>query len=250
MRRILLASAAFSLLSASAFAADLSPEVPFKAPPSPPPFTWTGCYAGGQIGGGFGQKDLTDTAGVIGASPNLDISGYTIGGQIGCDYQFGSNLVLGVEGTAAGGDIGGKTSFATPGIPGDVTTFKDTTDFLSSATARVGYAWDRWLLYAKGGGAWVGDRNDVFDAAQNYAFEGWEMRFGWTAGAGIEWALRNDWSLKLEYDYYGLGTRGVTFIDNISGISAAENIKENIQVIKLGLNFHVWAGPLSSPLAW
>ena len=57
------AAAAFSLLTASAFAADL--EMPIKTPPAPPPFTWTGCYAGGQVGGGWGQKDLNDSAGII-----------------------------------------------------------------------------------------------------------------------------------------------------------------------------------------
>ena len=91
-------------------------------------------------------------------------------------------------------------------VPGDNATFKETTDFLTSATARVGYAWDRWLPYIKGGAAWAGDRYSVFDAAQNYDAEGLETRFGWTLGAGIEWALWNDWSVKLEYDYYGFGT--------------------------------------------
>ena len=74
-----------------------------------------------------------------------------------------------------------------------------------------------------------------------------EDRFGWTVGAGIEWALSTDWSLKLEYDYYGFGTRSVTFIDNITGNVGPENINQNIQVVKLGLNFHVWAWPGVAP---
>jgi len=196
-----------------------------------------------------GQKDLTDTAGVLFpttgfSTANLDIFGYMLGGQIGCDYQFASNWVVGIEGAVSGGGIRAKTNFATPAIAGDTTTFKATTDFLMSATARVGYAWDRWMLYAKGGVAGAGDKYSALDAFQTYDFEGLENRIGWTAGAGVEWALWQDWSVKLEYDYYGFGQRSVTFIDNTfnGGASGPENIKQNIQVIMLGLNFHVYEG--------
>ena len=71
-----------------------------------------------------------------------------------------------------------------------------------------------------------------------------ETRLGWTAGVGVEWALWDDWSVKLEYDYYGFGTRNVTFIEESTACpSGPENIKQNIQTIKLGLNFHVSAWP-------
>jgi outer membrane immunogenic protein len=247
MKVTLLASAALSLLTVSAFGADMEMP-PIKGPLAPPPFTWTGCYAGGQAGGGFGQKDLNDSVGIVSpltgfTSANLNINGYMLGGQIGCDYQFAFNWVAGIEGAASGGNIGGSTSVATPGIAGDSATFKETTDLLTSVTARVGYTWDRWLLYVKGGAAWASERYSAFDVAGNYDFEGLETRFGWTAGAGVEWALWNDWSVKLEYDYYGFGTHSVTFIDNVSGTVGPLDIKQNIQVIKLGLSFHVFAGP-------
>jgi outer membrane immunogenic protein len=216
MKTTLLAAAAFSLLTVSAFAADL--EMPIKGPLAPPPFTWSGCYAGGQVGGGWGQKDLNDSAGIVSpisgfTSANLNISGYMLGGQLGCDYQFASNWVVGVEGSATGGNIGGSIGAPTPGLPGDSATFHEKTDLLTSATARIGYSWNDWLFYAKGGAAWASDQYSAFDVLATYDFEGLETRFGWTAGAGIEWALWNSWSIKLEYDYYGFGTRGVTFID-------------------------------------
>jgi len=162
MKAILIGGAAISLLTVSAFAADIAVPGPMISSPPPPPFTWTSCYGGVHAGGGIGQKDLTDTAGIVSAvsgftAANLNISGFTVGGQIGCDYQFESNWVLGIEGAAAGGNIRGTTSFLTPAIAGDTTTFKESTDFLMSATARVGYAWDRWLLYVKGGFAGAGD---------------------------------------------------------------------------------------------
>lgn len=253
MKAILLGAAALSLLTVSAFGADLGPVMQSKAPPAPPRFAWTGCYAGAHAGGGWGQKDLSDTAGFLAslggpASATLDTSGYMLGGQIGCDYQFASNWVLGVEGAASGGNIGGSTTVV---VPGDNATFRQTTDLLTGATARVGYAWDRWLLYAKGGAAWAGDRYSLFDVGLTYDAEGLETRFGWTAGAGIEWALWDNWSLKLEYDYYGFGTRSVTFIDNVSTAFGPADIKQNIQVVKLGVNFHVFPGPVPViPLGW
>ena len=104
-------------------------------------------------------------------SATIDISGYMLGGQIGCDYQFAPNWVVGIEGAAAGGNIGGSTAIrAASVIPGDTATFKETTDFLTSVTGRVGYAWDRWLLYGKGGAAWAGDRYSAFDATRDLRF--------------------------------------------------------------------------------
>jgi opacity protein-like surface antigen len=76
-----------------------------------------------------------------------------------------------------------------------------------------------------------------------------DWRPGWTAGAGIEWALWNSWSIRLEYDYYGFGTRGVTFIDNVSATVGPLDIKQNIQVVKLGVNLHIFAGS-GAPLGW
>ena len=245
MKATLVAAAAFSLMTASAFAADLG--VPSAAPAR---FTWTGCYAGGNVGGGWGQKDLTDSAGFLaGLGPpggpsaaSLNISGYMVGGQIGCDYQFPSNWVLGVEGYAAGGKISGS---AVVPVPGDNATFSDTTNFLTSGTARIGYAWGRWLPYVKGGAAWASDNYTVADVLGAYDAVASEDRFGWTAGAGIEWALWDDWSVKLEYDYYGFGTRSVTFTneDDRRRLLAPWSVKQDIQVVTLGLNFHVFAGP-------
>lgn len=252
MKATMFAGAALSLLASSASAADLG------VPPVPPPFAWTGCYGGGQVGGGWGQKNVTDTTGILApitgfTSVNLGTSGYMLGGQIGCDYQLASNWVFGIEGAASGGRIGASTGIALPlGIPGDNASFKETTDLLTSVTGRVGYAWDRWLLYAKGGVAWAGDKYSAVGVflGTPYDLEGLETRLGWTAGGGIEWAFWDSWSVKLEYDYYGLGSRSVTFIDATTGNVGPETIKQNIQVIKLGLNFHIFAEPAAVWSKW
>ena len=247
MKATLLAGAALSLFTISAFAADLgTPPVAVV-----PPFTWTGCYAGGHVGGGFGTTSLNDTAGVLSpisgfTSASVDTSGYMLGGQVGCDYQFAPSWVVGIEGAASGGKISGRSTLAQIGpIPGDSANFKDTTDFMASVTGRVGYAWDRWLPYVKAGVAFFDDRYSSLGAFGGTPFdlEGTTTRLGWTAGAGVEWALSNDWSVKLEYDFYGLGTHNETFIDQISGTVGPEQLKQSIQVVKLGVNFHVGPGP-------
>jgi outer membrane immunogenic protein len=244
MKATLLGGAAASLLTISAFAADLgvppvSPQVVI------PPFTWTSCYAGLQAGGGWGKKDLTDSVGIFSdttgySSASVDVSGYMLGGQIGCDYQFALTWVVGIEGAATGGNISKTTNFA---VPGDTASFRSTTDFLASITGRLGYAFDRWMLYGKGGVALVGDRYHADDVAGIYFFDATENRIGWTAGAGVEWAFTPEWSVKLEYDYYGFGTKSLLFTDAISGGTAPVNIHQTIQVVLLGINFHARSGP-------
>jgi outer membrane immunogenic protein len=208
-----------------------------------------------QGGGGWGQTNLNDSALIVSpvsgfTSANTNINGYLLGGEIGCDYQFVANWVAGIEGSAAWTNISGNAGVATPGLAfPDSATFTENTDLLASITGRLGYAWNNWLLYGKGGGAWAGNRYSAFDVAQTFDFQGLETRFGWTAGAGVEWAFLPNWSVKLEYDYYGFGTRSVTFIDSITGTTGPLDIRQNIQVVKLGVNLHVF-GPNSAPLGW
>src|SRR5205085_5718306 len=111
----------------------------------------TGCYIGGHVDGGFGQTTLTNKTGIVapvGTSISTDTSGFEGGGQIGCDYQFAPNWVVGAEGQFTWSDIKGSNSFA---VPAATETINSKTDFLTSATARLGYSWDRWMIYAKGG---------------------------------------------------------------------------------------------------
>ena len=77
-----------------------------------------------------------------------------------------------------------------------------------------------------------------------FGFEGLDTRDGWTVGVGIEWAFASNWSARLEYDYYGLGTRTIQMTDSINGFGPAPiDVKQSVQTVKLGVNFHVWGGP-------
>ena len=175
MKKLLLVTAAICSLSIAspACAADLPVNV-IKAPAPLPVFSWTGCYLGAHVGGGWAGKNVTDpvkvvqdslsgapvTAGVTTVS--VSPTGVVVGGQFGCDYQFAPSLAAGIEFAASGSTMKANTSVALPlGVPGETALVTARTDFLGSGTVRLGYAADRWLLYVKGGAAWAGDKYDV-----------------------------------------------------------------------------------------
>jgi outer membrane immunogenic protein len=123
---------------------------------------------------------------------------------------------------------------------GDAARVTARTDFLASVTGRLGYAVDRWLYYVRGGAAWAGDKYTV--VGNGFGYEGLDTRPGWMVGSGIEWAFSRNWSARLEYDYYGLGTRSILMSDiiNTNNLPGLIDVKQSIQVIKAGVNFHVW----------
>jgi outer membrane immunogenic protein len=257
MRKILFAQAAVLAvtLTGPADAADLpmKSEVPYVAPR----FSWTSCYLGGHLGGGRGSKAMTDPVflvqeNLIGAGTTTGINtattsptGAVIGGEIGCDYQFASNVVIGIEGTASGSTMKGTKIISLVDSPPDVALVQANTDFLVSVTGRIGYAFDNVLLYGRGGFAMAGDKYNVSggSVAGNgtpFDFLGVENRIGWVAGGGVDWAFSRHWSMNVEYDYYQFGTKRVLMADQISQLSGLVDVKQNVQVVKVGLNFHIW----------
>lgn len=236
IRRCLLLGAASVAFAGSAFAADLPARMPYKAPMvAPPIFSWTGCYIGGSGGGGFGQTTMTDDLGFVapvGSSASTDTSGAVAGGQVGCNYQF-SNMVIGAEGQFLWSDIRGNDSVSVLGTP---ETIHSSTDWLTSATGRLGWAWDRWMLYAKGGAAWAHD-NYHWNASPFGDLNDTETRLGWTVGGGLEWAFWNNWSVRLEYDFYDFGTQTYSFGDNLSGLVTPIDVKNTISTVTLGVNW-------------
>jgi outer membrane immunogenic protein len=239
-------------IAGPAVAADL-PFAPAKAAPFAARFSWTGCYLGAHVGGAWQQKDATDPVllvqdGILGAgntvgitTARLNSTGAVYGGQIGCDYQFAPSWVVGVEGAVSAGALRGSTVVPLPANAGDTALVTVRTDFIPSLTARLGYAVDQWLFYGKGGVAWTNDKYSVTGVFTGIPFdaEGLGMRTGWTAGAGVEWAFTNDWSARLEYDYYDFGHSNVLMSDAANGFASIVTYRQNAQMVKLGLNFRV-----------
>ena len=254
MKKILFlpVAALVSSLATPAIAADL----PMKAPmPVAPVFTWTGCYLGGHVGAGRGTKDMTDPVQLVQDTLNAAPStvgvttvattptGAVIGGQIGCDYQFAGGAVVGIEGTASGTTMKASSLVGLP-FSGDTALVQANNDFLASVTGRIGYAFDTVLVYARGGVAVAGDKYDVsggtFNGGGPFHFQGADNRYGWVAGGGVDWAFTRHWSMNVEYDYYGFGNGNILMTDQFSGLTGVVNVKQTVQVIKVGFNFHIW----------
>ena len=161
------------------------------------------------------------------------------GGQVGCDYQFAGNWVVGLEGDFAWADIKGTVN--DPFFAGK--NFTSKTDAIASGTGRIGYSFDRVLFYGKGGGAWAHNRFDMtFFGGPGSATE---TRFGWTVGAGIEYMLAPNWSAKFEYNHYDFGSRQVSLTGTGFGgaFVVPENISQRIDTVKVGLNYRFWSAP-------
>lgn len=266
MKRLLLASALLAI-AGQAFAADLPTKMALKAPLPPPAYSWTGCYLGGHIGGGWGNANFSEPdANAVFAPPGGNVgfkqdAGFLGGGQVGCDYETASHWVLGLAGDASWTRITGQgidPFFA--GKFGNPITLRDNTDWLATATGRLGYAWDRWMLYVKGGAAWDHSTESMsnlitfgtppvlcatggISVACNAT--GSETRLGWTAGLGLTWAFANHWSAGLEYDLYGFGRRSVTLTSlNVptGSPSAPVSVGQWIDAVKFTLDYHFGNG--------
>src|SRR5262245_18913739 len=180
------AAAALMVVAAVNAQAADAPARVQKAPPGPVSYDWTGLYVGGHVGWGSSSAD--------------DQSGFIGGGQVGFNYQI-RQWVLGVEVQFSWSDISkGNHSI----------------DWISTLAGRFGMTFDQWLLYGKLGVGWANlhtpwdqhtDRGPMF-------------------GLGAEYAFRNNWSAKLEYNFIDL------------------NRDDNVHVVKVGVNYRF------SPLPW
>jgi outer membrane immunogenic protein len=187
----------------SAHAADLTPY-PAPPPPSyiPARYLWTGFYLGVAAGGGFGTASFFDpfNGGTTGSN---SLSGFLVGGYTGLNYQI-NYVVLGVEGDFTGSWAHGTTA----DTAGDA--FKTEVLWTASVTGRFGVAFDRVLLFGKGGAAFTYHRDTVTLATTTGQSPiGSAYPVGWTVGGGLDWAVTDHWIARLEYDYLHFPTRAV-----------------------------------------
>jgi outer membrane immunogenic protein len=248
-------------------------------PPSPPGWSFTGCYIGANGGAGWANSSFswtnitenpatafnTGAATVLpeAADASLDRAGFLIGGQVGCNYQPGW-LVVGVEGdfdymnsnvgrtvVSLGNSNGGPPTI----VPGNISE-SFSTDWLSTVRGRVGVASGAWFYYATVGlaiaKASFSDQlcfpSALTPTCNTASWSG--TREGWVAGGGVEWKLAPAWSTKLEYLYADFGnssynsiattTAGTTPFPDAT-ITHVHSFNENI--IRIGVNYQfVWGG--------
>jgi outer membrane immunogenic protein len=236
MKTVLLAGVALFALSSAASAADLALRgsyVPEMAPTS----DWTGIYAGvqggGVAGGDFRFRDATPGM-VAPISAQASVGGFVAGGTVGYNWQWGS-IVLGIEGDLSYADFGNRLSIGMPGLGTGFVEAK-AEGFVGTATARIGYSWDRALVYAKGGYAYLGEA--AFRAGATgipTASRSTEMD-GWTVGGGLEYAVSNNLTAKLEYQYLKFSRRTI----NLAAAPAVLPVSAELDghLVKAGLNWH------------
>jgi opacity protein-like surface antigen len=231
----------------------------FKAPPRPVaiPYDWTGFYAGAFAGAGFGNSNWSFSAVDLGVGSRA--AGALAGGLLGYNRQFGS-WVLGVEGDVAGMNAKGGAACIPNALDINVLNSglavqncNNNLNWMATATAKAGYAWERVMIYGKAGGAFTDNKLDVScngDAQFNQGgcipantattgvlgVQNLTVRSnlaGWTVGAGFELALTPSWSAKAEYDYMNFGSKTLVLPD-----TTVVNLKQDFNQLKVGVNYH------------
>jgi outer membrane immunogenic protein len=214
-RSVALAVALLFAVTSTAVAADLPTPMP-SLPAISPPYDWSGFYVGGNLGAawsGISDSNFSDTLGSSFTAPtNTQFIG---GAQIGVNYQFRNGIVVGAETMFDWSTVSHNNPVTATDPTGAVGANIGVIDarWLTTATGKLGYAWDRVLLYAKGGGAWVATTNptiSVAGAPASFSSGGGTTTATWTAGFGLEWAFSGNWSVRAEYDYIALPSQSLT----------------------------------------
>jgi outer membrane immunogenic protein len=263
---------ALALTAATACAADL-PSV--KGPPPvyvPPPPMWTGFYIGLNVGGTWTQNNAVNVVSAPLAVPPVDqlaalatapvplgnTGGFIGGGQIGYNLQFAGNFVAGIEADIQGvTGSGGAGNVVTSGfIAAPVITSLSATrsvDYLGTVRGRIGWLFTPTLLAYGTGGLAYGDASastlifqgspGIYTAIANSGFT--DTRVGWTAGGGLEWMFASNWSAKIEYLYYDLGSVTHSGIlvpvvppPPVGYVSSQSFARFNGHIVRAGLNYH------------
>ena len=252
------AALALGSLVTSVSAADLRVEREVVQPVMAP-FLWHGFYIGAHAGYGFGGGrnvvttgqsaiNVTNVAG--GARPpfvGLSPEGFVGGVQMGYNWQFGA-MVLGFETDISYTDLRRTRTVVTTALNGVDqlnNTFRQELEYLGTVRGRLGYSFDRTLLYVTGGLAYGGIDNsgNFFGQAGQLQFSGRNRRteVGYTVGGGLEHAFAGNWSAKIEYLYYDLGrdTVNVAFVPGGGGGGTGYNstFRNDGHIVRAGLNY-------------
>lgn len=186
--------------------------------------SWSGLYFG--INGGCGWGEMTYDFGIGGGGSNRALyqdnlfanyntggsfkqknQGEILGGHIGFNYQWKA-LLFGLEGSFEGSWIEKKSKnvFELGIVPTPTTTYSTNIQWFANLTPRLGYTFNNWLLYAKGGLS-AARLEGRLHSSQKY--QGQELSFsqqldhvGWTVGGGVEYLLNSHWIGGIEYTHH------------------------------------------------
>lgn len=245
LKTFLAAAIGTALIATSAKAADIGPRYT-KAPVAAPLWNWTGFYVGGHVGGGFSEANVSAVQPLWPSDVgnfSTNGSGVVGGGQIGYNWQFAPNWVLGIEGDISGTGI--RNNAVAPvtilGVPQpNVNHEADRNiDWMASVRGRLGWTSDRWMVYATGGAAWadVNYRTNFVGLPINVSLNKNVTLSGWVAGGGVEYAVSNNWTVRGEYLHYDFGSETVVNPTIAPGFNYSTTFDNKIHVVRGGVNY-------------
>jgi outer membrane immunogenic protein len=233
------ASVGAILLSGSAQAADLGVRPVYKAPPpAPVTWNWTGFYVGANIGAVFHRGSIADDPSSFvpwlnGASFDNDGTGVIGGLEAGYNWQMAS-LVLGIEADISASSLNHSNSnVAAPFGGGSPDVYSTKMSWLGTVRGRVGWAFDRVLVYGTGGVAFANLKDGNVDTWFPITASTSSGVTGWTAGGGIEYALVDHWTVKAEYLHVGFPNRTATDVNT----GYAFRFKDSLDIGRVGINY-------------
>jgi outer membrane immunogenic protein len=236
MRKVLGLVGATLLFAGPALAADLAVKAPVRAAPVVAPFSWAGLYIGAHIGAGWGTKEWDEFIGPFEFDSSHTVNGILGGGQIGYNFQPGNGpWVWGAEVQFSGADLKGKGNCGVNAVFNCGTKV----DAIGTFAGRFGFLTlnNQALVYLKGGGAFAHDKFNLNEAGIVSSSIS-DDRWGWMLGTGVEYAITNNWSAKVEYNYMDLGTKSYQF-SNFGGFGNFD-ITQRLHLVKFGVNYHLW----------
>ena len=230
------ASVAALMVATGAQAADLSHPSVYKAPPAPmPAWSWTGFYVGGTLGAVAGHDGVSNDPASLTTyldNPiNISSTGLIGGLEAGYNWQI-SQVVLGIEGDVSWSSLNQSGTAST--LISKTGTFSSRLDELSTIRGRLGWAFDRALLYGTGGVAFADLKDQFADPDFPLTATPGSSLTGWTAGGGIEYALTDHWTAKAEYLHVGFRQR--TAMDT-GGIGYIFDYKDSLDIGRVGINY-------------
>lgn len=252
MRRALyVAALAGSLVGtvSLAQAADMPTKAPMpaKAPMALPVavYNWNGFYVGGNFGYGWNDVDTTSTTVTNGEQTTSSLSrrGVFGGGQIGYNWQFNPNWLIGLEGDIDAADITGTHDACSDATHCAHSDGKN--DWFATVRGRLGYVQNNWLIFATGGVVWlhgtntrtitVAPANTLVLVGQASTASGTDT--GWTVGGGVEYGFARNWSLNVEYRYMQVDTsRDYSY--SLIQANRHNDSTERVNTVRVGVNFH------------
>lgn len=207
--------------------------LPYKAAPAGARHDWSGPYVGIVGGGEWSRSKHLNNNNDITAPFNVD--GALLGANVGYNAQFAGVWLFGLEGDMSWSNASGKTSNISPFNPARQSGAKE--PWLATARVRLGFVpIAHWLTYITGGVALADVEAEIFNPEMTFTES--HVRGGWTAGAGVEYAMTGNWSAKLEYIHVGLtDTSYFTPAPAVDTVNRGAGVPLDANIVRGAINY-------------